>query len=61
MWKPLVAGEKAGKQNYGLDFSILDEHLSGSFDYFIEKRHDILTTRNTAPNFIAITMPVVNT
>ena len=25
-----------------------------------EKRHDILTTRNTAPNFIAITMPVVN-
>ena len=28
--------------------------------YFIEKRHDILTTRNTAPNFIAITMPVVN-
>lgn len=60
MGNPLVSREKAGKQNYGLDFSILDEHLSGSFDYFIEKRHDILTTRNTAPNFIAITMPVVN-
>lgn len=60
MGNPLVSWEKAGKQNYGLDFSILDEHLSGSFDYFIEKRHDILTTRNTAPNFIAITMPVVN-
>ena len=60
MGNPLVSLEKAGKQNYGLDFSILDEHLSGSFDYFIEKRHDILTTRNTAPNFIAITMPVVN-
>ena len=48
MGNPLVSWEKAGKQNYG------------SFDYFIEKRHDILTTRNTAPNFIAITMPVVN-
>lgn len=60
MGNPLVSWEKAGKQNYSLDFSILDEHLSGSFDYFIEKRHDILTTRNTAPNFIAITMPVVN-
>ena len=60
MGNPLVSWEKAGKQNYGLDISILDEHLSGSFDYFIEKRHDILTTRNTAPNFIAITMPVVN-
>lgn len=60
MGNPLVSWEKARKQNYGLDFSILDEHLSGSFDYFIEKRHDILTTRNTAPNFIAITMPVVN-
>lgn len=60
MGNPLVSWKKAGKQNYGLDFSILDEHLSGSFDYFIEKRHDILTTRNTAPNFIAITMPVVN-
>ena len=60
MGNPLVSWEKAGKQNYDMDFSILDEHLSGSFDYFIEKRHDILTTRNTAPNFIAITMPVVN-
>lgn len=60
MGNPLVSWEKAGKQNYGLDFFIMDEHLSGSFDYFIEKRHDILTTRNTAPNFIAITMPVVN-
>ena len=60
MGNTLVSWEKAGKQNYGMDFSILNDRLSGSFDYFIEKRHDILTTRNTAPNFIAITMPVVN-
>lgn len=60
MGNPLVSWEKAGKQNYGIDFSILHERLSGSFDYFIEKRHDILTSRNTAPNFIAISMPVVN-
>ncbi len=60
MGNPLVSWEKAHKQNYGVDFFILDERLSGTFDYFIEKRHDILTTRNTAPNFIAIKMPVVN-
>ncbi|WP_106830609.1 SusC/RagA family TonB-linked outer membrane protein [Parabacteroides pacaensis] len=60
MGNPLVSWEKAAKQNYGIDFSFFQEHFSGSFDYFIEKRHDILTTRNTAPNFIAITMPVVN-
>ena len=60
MGNPAVSWEKAGKQNYGADFSFLHERLSGSFDYFIEKRNDILTTRNTAPNFIAISMPVVN-
>lgn len=56
----LVSWEKAGKQNYGVDFSILKERLSGSFDYFIENRNDILTTRNTAPGFLAVNMPVVN-
>lgn len=55
-----VSWEKAGKQNYGVDFALLKDHLSGSFDYFIEKRNDILTTRNTAPGFLAVNMPVVN-
>ncbi len=55
-----VSWEKARKQNYGVDFSVLGSRLSGSFDYFIEKRNDILTTRNTVPAFIAVSMPVVN-
>lgn len=55
-----VSWEKAHKQNYGIDFSFFNSGLSGSFDYFIEKRSDILTTRNTAPGFIAVSMPVVN-
>lgn len=59
-WGILLSLGKSRKAKLRFGFSILDEHLSGSFDYFIEKRHDILTTRNTAPNFIAITMPVVN-
>ncbi len=57
---PWVTWEKAGKQNYGVDFSVLDDKLSGSFDYFIEKRNDILTSRNTAPGFLAVQMPVLN-
>ena len=55
-----VTWEKAHKQNYGIDFSMLHSQLQGTFDYFIEKRSDILTTRNTTPGFIAVSMPVVN-
>lgn len=55
-----VTWEKARKQNYGIDFTLLNSRLSGSFDYFIEKRDDILTSRNTIPGYIAVSMPVVN-
>lgn len=57
---PMVTWEKAAKQNYGIDFSLFDQRLSGSFDYFIENRNDILTQLNTVPGYIAVDMPVVN-
>ena len=43
-----ITWEVSKKQNYGLDFQILKD-ISGSFDYFIENRSDILITRGTVP------------
>ena len=37
-----VTWEKSVKQNYGIDFSILNEKLNISLDYFKENRRDIL-------------------
>lgn len=57
---PLVTWETATKQNYGIDLKLLDSKLSFNFDYFIDKRTDILTTRNTVPEIVAATLPAVN-
>jgi TonB-linked SusC/RagA family outer membrane protein len=42
-----ITWEIAVKQNYGADFNLFTENLGFSFDYFYEKRSNILTTRNT--------------
>ena len=55
-----VTWETARKQNYAIDFTILDSRLSGSVDYFYEYRDKILISRNTVPGHLAITMPVMN-
>ncbi len=57
---PFVSWEKAFKQNYGVDFSILDERLSTSLDYFTENRTDILLRDATAPNLLGFTVPYAN-
>ena len=57
---PLVTWEKAQKQNIGIDFTILKQRLTGSFDYFTEKRRDILTSYNVIPAHVAAPMPVAN-
>ena len=59
---PEVTWETARKQNYGVDFAIFNSKLSGTFEYFYEKRDDILTTKNTMPTHTALgsLMPVVN-
>lgn len=50
---PNLTWETAEKRNFGTDFSFF-KNLSGSFDYFIEHRSDILITRSTVPLFQGI-------
>jgi TonB-linked SusC/RagA family outer membrane protein len=57
---PNVTWEKAKKQNYGLEMRMLKGKLGLNADYFYEYRDNILTTRNTVPNLIALTLPAVN-
>lgn len=57
---PNVTWEKALKQNYGVDFGILDERMKGSFDYFTERRKDILLRDGTAPAVIGFVTPYAN-
>lgn len=58
-----VTWETSLKQNYGVDINVLDNRLQASFDYFIERRKDILISRSTLPVITAFTpslLPVVN-
>lgn len=57
---PYAKWETAVKQNYGLDFNILNDHLSVSADYFIEKRRDILRTPDYLPGIWGMTLPAIN-
>lgn len=57
---PYAKWETAVKQNYGLDFNILNNHLSVSADYFIEKRRDILRTPDYLPGILGMTLPAIN-
>ena len=57
---PNVTWEKAFKQNYGLDMRLFRGRLSASVDVFWEHRNNILTTRNTVPSLIAISLPAQN-
>ena len=57
---PDVTWETAAKQNYGADFYLLDSKLKFNFDYFIEKRKDILTSRQVDPGYLAVNLPVAN-
>lgn len=57
---PNVTWETAAKQNYGVDAYFFDSKLKVNFDYFIEHRRDILTTRGTDPGYLAVTLPTAN-
>ena len=57
---PYAKWETAVKQNYGLDFNILNDHLSVSADYFIEKRRAILRTPDYLPGILGMTLPAIN-
>lgn len=58
-----VTWETSLKQNYGIDMNFFGNRLKAKFDYFIEKRKDILIARQTLPGITAFTkalLPVVN-
>ena len=55
-----LSWEKSAKQNYGIDFSLFGQKLSGSIDYFYERRTDILAKASTDPAIHAMSLPVLN-
>lgn len=55
-----VTWEKAVKQNYGVDINFLDDRLKGTFDYYKEKRSNILLSDGTAPSVLGFTLPMAN-
>ncbi len=55
---PDVTWEKTIMKNIGLDFSILKDRISGSFDYFINDVTDMLGTANTAGLSMFGTYPI---
>lgn len=55
-----VTWETALKQNYGVDVTFLNERLSASLDYFIEKRKDILSKPDYLPAILGMALPTLN-
>ena len=58
-----VTWETALKQNYGIDVNFFNDKLRLTFDYFVEKRKDILINRSTIPIYTSLSssiLPVVN-
>jgi TonB-linked SusC/RagA family outer membrane protein len=47
---PVLQWEKTEAYNIGIDFSLFDKRLSGSFDYYIKKTHDMIMPQRL-PNF----------
>ncbi len=57
---PNVTWETSAKQNYGIDAYFFKSRLKVNFDYFIEHRKDILTSRKVLPIYIAADLPIAN-
>ena len=58
---PNVTWETAVKQNYGIDFSLINDRLSVSFDYFIENRKDILGSNSAIlPSVLGLSSTSIN-
>lgn len=55
-----VSWEKAFKQDYGFDMNFFDDRLKTTFDYFMEKRTDILARDEAAPGFLGFQVPYTN-
>lgn len=59
---PDVQWETVEKRNIGVDYSFWDGMITGSFDYFTDKRYDILINGNqrAIPSYFGATAPVAN-
>lgn len=57
---PDLTWERAKKTNIGIDLVMLKEKVRLTLDYFDERRDNILTTPQTTPAIVGITLPVVN-
>ncbi|WP_172594533.1 TonB-dependent receptor [Mariniphaga sediminis] len=57
---PYVSWEKAKKKNIGFDLKVIEGKLGVSVDLFDEYRDNILATRQTVPQFVAINLPALN-
>jgi len=55
-----VTWERANKYNVGLEYGLFKNKLIGSFDYFYEKRNNILTTYLTRPEWVGVVMAAGN-
>ena len=52
--------ETSVKQNYGIDFTILNDRLNMTAEYLIEKRRDILRNPDYLPTLLGMSLPAVN-
>lgn len=57
---PNLTWERAKKTNIGVDLVTLNDKVKLTLDYFDERRDNILTTPQTTPQIVGITLPVVN-
>lgn len=57
---PQITWETSYKQNYGIDFTVLNNKLTVNWDVFFEHRVGILSTSNSNPGYIAMNLPVLN-
>jgi len=55
-----VTWERANKYDAGLEFGLLKGKLTGNFDYFYEKRNNILTEYLTRPQWLGVAMAAGN-
>ncbi len=55
-----VTWEKEKKLDIGIDYGFFNNKLSGTIDYFSNRRYDILTTRGTVSAVFGQSLPPVN-
>lgn len=59
---PNIHWEKSTKQNFGVDYGFLGGLITGSFDYFVDNRKDILIAggNRAIPSYFGATAPAAN-